>query len=266
MVNHTSDELVEEPITLTFSVDEVIAGRPLGPNSISSAMLEEFIVQVNKFLKGSKRTDIKQVNATIGDGSFAYTASAQSAILAEAAADWDKANSSSDISDLDPARRRVITEWQNLARLNPGRVYTLSLNGKDLKSFVINAESEYHSAMNVWVEVEQYVYGEIYDAGGMARANVHVKLENGRSLTVGSDKDLLASDKENRLYQKQLLRIKAMYNVKTGQLKDEELLGYEYYNPHYDEAQLAGIQEKAAAIWEGAPPTAWVEAMRGTDG
>ncbi len=265
MVKNTSAESVEDPITLKFSLQDNVDGVPVTPDHVSLSMLKDFVSQVADFVKGSRRLDAK-ISTAVEEGSLVLATSGQPAFMAEVKVDYEKAASSDDISDLDPGRRKIINQWQNLARLNEGRVYTLTLGGKDVKRIVINADSEYHASNNVWVEVEKYVYGEIYDMGGKSKANVHVQLENGRSLTVSSDTKLLASDKENRLYQKQLLRIKALYNVKTELLKDEELLGYEHYYPHYDEAQLVAIQEKGAAVWEGASPTSWVEAMRGNDG
>jgi hypothetical protein len=54
-----------------------------------------------------------------------------------------------------------------------------------------------------------------------------------------------------------------MQNILTEELKDPQLVGYEHYNPHYDEDLLAEVQANAAPEWGPMSPSDWVEAVRG---
>jgi hypothetical protein len=51
------------------------------------------------------------------------------------------------------------------------------------------------------------------------KANAHVKLPDGSTLKVTTERDVLRDDTVNRLYKLAMLRIKAEYNVLTRELR-----------------------------------------------
>jgi hypothetical protein len=132
---------------------------------------------------------------------------------------------------------------------------------------VINAETDYRSDdADQWVRVERYVRGEVQDLGGATRANAHVRLPDGKLLTVATDRDVLRSDKTNRLYKPALLRVRAQYNVLTQELRDAELIEFVEYSPKFDEQSFERLTRRGTEAWKGVDNASeWVDDLRGGD-
>ncbi len=130
---------------------------------------------------------------------------------------------------------------------------------------MINAASDYHSDdADQWVQVERYIRGEIQDLGGATKANAHVKLPDGSTLKVTTDRDVLRDDTVNRLYKLAMLRIKADYNVLTRDLRNARLVEFVEYAPQVDEEDLARMTRRGANAWKDVGnATAWVDELRG---
>jgi hypothetical protein len=132
-------------------------------------------------------------------------------------------------------------------------------------SIHINAESDYHADdADQWVQVERYVRGEIQDLGGITKANAHIKLPDGRTLKVTTERDVLRNDTVNRLYKLAMLRIKAEYNVLTRELRNARLVEFVEHASTVDEEGLSRLTRRGAAAWKDVPnATAWVDELRG---
>ncbi len=115
-----------------------------------------------------------------------------------------------------------------------------------------------------WVQVEKYLHGKIVDIGGKTKANVHLELENGQTLTVSSSHDLLAQDERNRLYRPALLHVTAEENLHTGELRNLRLLAFETHQPSYDDEEFRLMVERGTKAWDDvASATEWTDALRG---
>lgn len=139
-------------------------------------------------------------------------------MLDEAFSDYERAFKYGSVSTLDPVRANVIETWQQQAKSNPDRVYEL-IRGAfettgEVDKIVIDEDSDFKQAKELWIPVEKYVYGRIYDLGGKKSANVHLELIGHGTLTIGAEVAKLTEDKTNRLYQNQLVRIKQNRTVK----------------------------------------------------
>lgn len=129
----------------------------------------------------------------------------------------------------------------------------------------INAESDYHADdADQWVQVERYIRGEIQDLGGVTKANAHVKLPDGRTLNVTTEREVLRDDTVNRLYKLAMMRIKAEYNVLTRELRNARLLEFVEYAPSINDDDLARLTRRGAVAWKDVPnATTWVDELRG---
>jgi hypothetical protein len=263
MVNNTSEpQQNNDRIELFFALKDKVNGEPVTPSNLNAHMLSEFVNEVTTFVRGSKLLDLKLIKTEVKLGSFAVSFSGPESLLNEAAKDYEVVATSSNISNLDRVRRKVVLQWQRHAHDEEFRSYVIRLNSSP-DAIVITSASEYRVDDAVWAEVETYVYGRVFDLGGKSHANVHVELENGGTIKIESDSELLATDKVNRVYQNELLRIRAKKNLATGTLTDERLISFEKYNPEYDEDEQAEIESKGRSAWAGINPTEWVEALRG---
>jgi hypothetical protein len=115
------------------------------------------------------------------------------------------------------------------------------------------------------VQVERYLRGEIEDLGGTSVANAHMRLPDGTRLTVQTSKELIRSDKINRVYKPAMVRIRAKFNVLTHEYKDALLIEFVEYDNKPDMEALRRGRERAAKAWADVPDSAaWVEQIRGS--
>jgi hypothetical protein len=129
----------------------------------------------------------------------------------------------------------VIERWQVTARKNLHRSYRMTdKNGKH--AVRVSAESDFRNQIeSIWVAVEKYVEGTVVDWGGASKANVHIRLQSGKVLTIAASQQLLADEERNRLYRPALLRVSAEENLKTGDLRNLNLLAFEADRPGWNE-------------------------------
>ena len=249
---------------LRFAVSDRINDIDVSPSRVSLALLGEFQEDVSKFLKGSSRdVDPTKVLVSIEDGSLAFVAGG---LLAASSlwADIEHLKSTDSLSLIDPTRAKVVERWQANAQKNPHRRYLVADQVSKMSFFSVDSTSQFRKMENLWVHVEKYLYGNIVDMGGSAKANVHLKLENGVMLTIASTQDKLAEDEKNRLYRPGLLHVTAEENLLTGELRNLHLLSFEVYEPRYDEAEFNLMVERGTKAWADVPDsTAWLETLRG---
>ncbi len=251
---------------ITFTIKDIVLGSNLDSTNFTLPVLAEFIDQVSAFLRGSGRQDLRDIKSSMISGSLFVTAEDQTGILEDAFADYELLQKNEYINVLDPMRADIVDQWQTSAKQNKSRVYEIFMGDKKKKTstFLISSKTNYVPKKETWVEVNLYLYGTVYDLGGKNKANVHVELENGKSVKIDTNTSMLARDKNNRLYKKQLVRIKAKRNIDTHELKDEHLLSFEYYNPEFDKDDFDRISKKAKVAWKSVEnATEWVEKLRG---
>lgn len=248
---------------LRFSVCDRIDDVEVGPARVPLALLGEFQKDVSEFLRGASRdVDPTQVYISIESGSLALAASG---LLAATTLWTDLAHIASPdvLALIDLKRAAVLERWQSLARENPHRRYTVADKAGHV-FFVVDAGTSLIKIDDIWVQVEKYVYGRVVDIGGKTRANVHLELENGQILTVGSSQDLLAKDERNRLYKPALLHVAAEENLHTGDLRNLRLLAFEAHQPSYDDEEFRIMVERGTEAWQDViDATEWTEALRG---
>jgi len=255
---------------ISFVVKDTVFNSDLNPTNLTLPTLSEFVSQVGKFIRGSKgRQDLNQIKTSIENGSLRLVAQNDTNLLDEVLNDFRLLQKNKDIDTVDSLRANVIEGWQNQAKRNSdGRVYEIFV-GDDRKSdaiVIISNETNYASKKEVWINVELYLYGKVYDLGGKNKSNVHLELENGSSIKIDARASFLAKDKENRLYKDQLVRIKAKKNIFTHKIKDEQLISFEHYNPEFNEDDFKKISKKARISWKSVESaTEWVENLRGSD-
>lgn len=242
---------------------DLINDVEVGPEHVPLGLLGEFQKDVVDFLRGASRdVDTAQVQVSIESGSLALAASG---LLAATTlwADLDHLTSPDALTLIDPKRASVLERWQAVASENPNRSYTVA-DKAGRPFFVVDARTNLAKLDDVWVQVEKYLHGKIVDMGGKTKANVHLELENGQTLTVNSSHDLLAQDERNRLYRPALLHVTAQENLRTGELRNLRLLAFETHQPGYDEEEFRLMVERGTKAWEDVvSETEWTDVLRG---
>jgi hypothetical protein len=249
---------------ITLSLIDSSQGYEATPERVRLASLADFTNDVETFLRGKTReVDSSALEVAVQPGSVAIVT--QPIAAAPGLFRDLRALLESDLLDaLDVKRREVIERWQKLARTD--RTVSFKVAAPFLaRPVVVNADTDYRADdADQWVRVERYVRGEIQDLGGVTKANAHVRLPDGSSLTVGTERDVLRNDSVNRLYKPAMLRIQALYNVLTRELKDARLVEFVHYEPRFDEAELARLNRRGAQAWKDVgDASAWVDELRG---
>lgn len=227
------------------------------------SLLRDFQKDVSDFLQGSKReVDPSNVMISIESGSLQFVATGL-LVATSLMTDIRAINSSQTLTSIDPKRIAVITRWQKMAIQNPNRRYRLFNHSLKL-SIDINSKTNFHELDEVWVSVEKYVFGRIVDMGGKKDANVHVELDNGKSLKIASSQKLLAVDEKNRLYRPALLHINAEENLITGEMRNMNLIEFETHQPKFDQEEFDQLLVKGKKAWSDVQDVnEWIEFVRG---
>lgn len=252
---------METADSLRFAVSDRIQDAEVGPKHVPLALLGQFQEEVEDFLRGSnKDVDTSQVMVSIEEGSLAIVVTG----LLAASGLWNdmaQLDNSAALGLIDPKRAAVMERWQAAARKNPHRSYRLADTGGKL-TVRVDSKTDFRNQVEaVWVPVEKYLLGTVVDWGGKTSPNVHLDLGSGRTVKIASTQKLLADEKENRLYKQALLHIGAEENLKTGDLRNLNLLGFEEHRPTWDEAEFDMLVQKGTRAWADTPDD-WLENLR----
>ena len=249
---------------ITGALIDSSAGFEATPDRVRLGDLADFSTDVAAFLRGEdKEVDTKALEVAVRKGSVAIeTTPLMSA--PNLFRDLRTLLAGELLDDLDAKRREVMERWQKAARQTKQLAYRISAPFLD-RTIEINAESDYHADdADQWVQVERYIRGEIQDLGGVTKANAHVKLPDGRTLKVTTERDVLRDDTVNRLYKLAMLRIKAEYNVLTRELRNAHLVEFVEHSSMVDEEALSRLTRRGASAWKDvADATSWVDELRG---
>lgn len=249
---------------ITIALIDNSGGFEATPERVRLGDLADFSADVATFLRGEdKEVDTKTLEVAVRKGSLAIE-TMPLPFAPYLFRDLRTLLGGELLDSLDAKRREVMEHWQKAARQTRQLAYRISAPFLD-RAIVINAESDYHADdADQWVQVERYIRGEIQDLGGATKANAHVKLPNGRTLTVTSERGVLRDDTVNRLYKLAMLRIKAEYNVLTRELRNAHLVEFVEHASTVDEDALLRLTRRGAAAWKDIPnATAWVDELRG---
>lgn len=255
-----------EAQSITIALHDESAGYPVSPQRVPLSQLKAFSTDVADLLRGeSSDPELANLDVAIMKGSLALTTTPVAA--PDLWADLRSLVHSELLDALSPRRRKVIERWQSLARRQ--RTLRVEIRSAGLpKTLVISASTDFRADdADQWVRVERYVRGEIEDLGGAGTPNAHIRLPDGKRLTVETDRSALRDDKRNRLYKPAMVRITAEYNVVTREYRSARLIEFIEHESRFDEREFARLTERGARAWKDiGDASSWVESLRGNDG
>lgn len=257
-------------LQLNFSISDNNKGKELNLNDLDLTVLPKFLEQVYNFLRGSNNNDLTNLKIGLESGSAVVTVKGSEPEMQDVVKDYTSLQDSNDLSHLDKKRASVIKAWQQTEAVNKNKrtynIFYIDNRSNAVKSRVEISKKTNYKLPQTWVEVEKYLYGQIFDMGGKNNVNVHITLENGQTLKVNTNKPLLAGEEENRLYKDQLLRVKAWQDIDTKELDGDriELISFEAHDEVFDKSKYDKLAHKTAEAWKDVPDVnKWVEEGRG---
>jgi hypothetical protein len=163
---------------------------------------------------------------------------------------------------LQPKAIAVLDKWQKKA-YNSGREYLISSSVNSEPFIHINKETKFIAPQTEWINTSLYLYGEIFEEGGLSSSNLHILTERYGRLTIDATKEQLTSG-SNKLYNVYGLWVKGKQNIESGFLKDLLLIDFLTYNQNYDDVVLNQLIDKASASWANVKDKdSWLQDVRG---
>ena len=247
---------------LELRLEDVIDGIPVGLSSMPIGLLRDFHQQVGRFIKGSdSEVNLDSLRVGIEEGSYKLvltTLAVVTGLQADLALLRD-----GNLDAMDPRRAEVVEEWQKAARKHSTRTYDISVPSAQTVRIHAGSQFERHETV-AWVAVEKYLQGTVLDLGGKTKANLHLQLPDGNSLTIAVSQDQVLGEDRNLVYRSTLLRVRAEQHVHTGTLRNARLIEFVGYDTTFDADAFAAMVKKGRRAWSDVEnPTQWVEDLRG---
>lgn len=251
--------------SFTLSIYGTLNGDPISPDNISLADLSRFTESFGKLLRGGEEeVSLKEVPVSIKKGCLSISINPDYQYTPAMIHDYrvltDGALGEGISSVIDPVRAAELNNLQAISKGSDDRKYVISYEDKKL---TIDSSTNYQIIDKpIYVDVDEYVYGEITDMGGQT-PNVHLTTNDGQTIIVPAGKELLMNA-GNKLYRNQLVHVSAKEDIATGKKSNYTLISFEAYNPKWDEDEFNRLVEFYTPRLEDIDdPEALIANMRG---
>jgi hypothetical protein len=236
----------------------------LNPKDIDIAETKELLsdIEILLFPTKAEKEDRPKVSYEVKEGSVKnlFFIPAANAIMSTALLSEVGKQGVSDL--LHPKAAAIIDKWQKKS-YSSGREYAISSSVNENTFLKINTETKFIVPQTDWVNTSLYLYGEIYEEGGLSKSNLHILTDRYGRLTVDATKEQLTTG-TNKLYHIYGLWVKGKQNLQTGGLKDLSLIDFITYQQDYDELALNRLIDKASVNWgKIKDKNIWLTELRG---
>jgi hypothetical protein len=222
----------------------------LSPRDIDISETKEFITDVETLLFPTKyeKEERPKVSYEVKEGSVRNLFFIPTAKVIMFTALISEVGKRGNIDLLESRAAAIIDKWQRKS-YSTGREYSIASSISSEKSILkINKESQFIAPQTDWVNTSLYLYGKIFEEGGLNKANLHILTDRYGKLVVDATEEQLTTG-TNKLYQIYGLWVKGKQNLQTGLLKDLTLIDFLTYQPEYDELALNKLINKASESW-----------------
>lgn len=252
-------------------------GVPFSLSSLPAPVLKAALDRIPSFVagtKGSSRTRAQiedDLSYSLENGSLrikAVVAVSLAAFLQESGFFSDLAAISdgrmSDVSDV--GRIETLRDLKRELVASGATSIELSSAAGNVSSFDIAARNvEPPPSSDPWADSESYVMATVIDIGGKVKANAHLELENGKTITADSAKNYLAGLEENLLYKRVLAHVAYQANLRTEEWRDIRLVSLSLPGKAFDSAAFDQAVAGPSAWDRVEDPVAEIRRMRGED-
>ncbi len=259
--------MVDKTGTLDIHIHGQRGSLKLTPESYDVAEILEVLIGIEDILYPGQKKDRPTIAYDLQEGSVRHVFRTGVQAIIAVTAILGQVQSASSIDFLELKTAKAI---ESLQRISAERDYVIEVRtslsvGAPL---TITPTTKYVRSESTWVEAEFYFYGELTNAGGKAKSNIHLDTREFGSLTLDTPKGVLASGKENILYRHYGVRATGMQNLETGEFDRTSLRFVDFveHNPTYNEDYLDGLISRAAETWKGVDTTALLDDLRAMDG
>lgn len=237
----------------------------LTPELFDIKDIRSLLEDVEKMLFPEALKERPIISYKIEEGSVRhlFTTSRQTVVGFDAILHDIKKNSSIDFLNHKSA---LAFEHLQQAAEEKNQTFEISTTVSESKTvFVVSPETIWKRTEDIWVEAEFYFYGELTNAGGKARSNIHIDTKEMGSVTIQTDKDFLKEKEKNLLYRPYGVRATGRQHLQSGEIDTQSLRLVELINVQkkYDENYLEQLIDQATAHWEDIDADEWLNDLRG---
>ena len=256
---------MDTPDHISITITGKSATGILNPKDIDISETKELLTDVETLLFTSKaeKDDRPKVSYEVKHGSVKniFFIPAAKAIMFTAL--MSEVGKRGNVDLLDPKAASVIDKWQRKS-YQTGREYSIASSVSSDNSFLkINKDSQYIAPQTDWVNTSLYLYGKIFEEGGLNKINLHILTDRYGKLVVNATEEQLTSG-ANKLFQVYGLWVKGKQNIQSGDLKDLILIDFLTYQADYNELALIKLIDKASKNWTKIKnKDSWLSDIRG---
>lgn len=237
----------------------------LKPENYDIRYISSLLQDVEALLYPNTKKERPLITYDISEGSVRhfFKTTMQAVIGFSAILSQVHANSSIDFLELRTARA-----FENIQNLSVQKDYKFQIKTslKEDYELLISPETSYFRTDNIWVEAEFYLYGELKNAGGKSKANIHLDTNDYGYLAIETGEEFLRGQEDNLLYKKYGVRASGKQNIETGELDTKSLKLIELidYQPKFDSNYLNRLIAKAKKNWKNINDAdEWLQNLRG---
>lgn len=246
-----------------------VGDSQLTPRNYDVREVSEAIQHFLDLAFGGEKKDRPLVTYALEEGSVKHVFTTGLAIVASVTQQLETVRQTGSLASLDPVQANALLWFQERAA-QKGYTYLLGTSEAAPDLLVLDRSTRLARQSRQWVETELYFYGQIVDAGGQARSNIHLLTAEHGPLTLTTPRALLAALRENPLYKSYGVRVIGKQDALTSEIDFDSLRVQEitpYSAIHYDEDYIAELRAKATQSWLGEldSPDEWLNNLRGYD-
>lgn len=256
-----------KPAPVEFALQGKIDGEEISPKAVPFGLMTKFHEEVAALIAGSNsKAGLGEAMVEVRQGSYALAITLPDTLAESFDADMKRLEAEDALGEVDPKRAEVIEKWQERVQGDAGLSYVVRPEkGRLFRPLSITPRSAFRRVTEPqWVAVEQYLVGEIVEAGGSSRTNVHLRIKDlAETLIIDTSTEQLREE-EHPLFHEKVLHVSAEQNLRTGKLRKLKLLGFVNYKPAFDPKAFARMTEAGAKAWAGVrSASGWVRDIRG---
>lgn len=232
----------------------------LTPETLDIIEVQNFLEIGNKLISGDLEKDSRgTVGLNYEEGSVIFNFVVSAALATGFNADLAEINRNHTLEGVAKNRAISIVELQRKAKkMN----WEFEISGSDPKKeetkIRIGKDTAYAMPADEWVEVEKVLYGELTDIGGSSTSNMHVKLEDGKTIKIPASKEETIDVNDHvKIYNSIGVLVSAKENRKTKELDKDSITFIELVPLEGDiKAQLDKSMEIGSKVWKDVPDAA----------
>ena len=235
---------MEEQGNIEVHIEGMVDNHKLTPLDIDIDEVKEILVDIEAFLYPERNEKSKRplISYRIEEGSAKHLFFLPITAALSFNGMIGEISSRNSIDFLDYKRAEIIEKFQKKAIAKNWEI-TITTSSSDKKILKINSATNYFNVAPDFIETEFYLYGEIYQEGGIS-PNLHITTKEYGKLTIAATKNQL-TEGEKKLYRVYGVKVIGGKNLVENKLYDLKLTDYIEYNPVFNKNELNLLIKKA---------------------